>query len=212
MPGTGGVVGRLGWAAQRADARPGRLAHRGVPDLRQSRTGRPAPNGVFPPAADGRAPPGATGAGLEPLYLHRWGCGGVSSAGSPAREIDMAREVFAGDQAGELGQHPRQSRTGDRGRGCRGMGRGGCERHAADLRWLPRRSCPGAPANWFPRRRCSSDPGKRRDLLEKSCGRSGYEASPHIRRREAVSDRQSVLGLLVIPRPALALVQAVVIA
>ena len=72
----------------------------------------------------------------------------------------MVGNILAGDQAGELGQHPGQSRSGDRHHGCRGVGGGGCERHAAHLRWLPRRRCPGDSAN-------------RRDLLEPSCGRPG---------------------------------------
>ena len=66
LPGGRGIAGRLGWTADRADARPGRLAHRAVPDLRQSRTGRAAPDGSFRPAAAGPAPSGTAGAGLEP--------------------------------------------------------------------------------------------------------------------------------------------------
>ena len=96
----------------------------------------------------------------------------------------MVGTILAGDQAGELGQHPGQSRSGDRHRGCRGVGRGGCERHAAHLRWLPRRTCPGASAN-------------RQDLLEQSCGRPGLGDRPRIRHGEAVPGRQSVRD----PRP-----------
>ena len=46
------------------------LAHRAVPDLRQSRAGRAAPDGSFRPAAAGPAPSGTAGAGPEPLLLH----------------------------------------------------------------------------------------------------------------------------------------------
>ena len=102
LPGAGGVAGRLGWAADRTDARPGRLAHRGMPDLRPSRMGRNAPGGVFPPAATGPAATGTAGAGPEPVYLHRRRCGDVSPAGSPPRETDMVRADLAGDQAREL--------------------------------------------------------------------------------------------------------------
>ena len=70
LPGDGGIAGRLGWAADRANARPGRLAHRAVPDLPQSRAGRAAPDGSFRPAAADPAPSGTAGEGLEPLLLH----------------------------------------------------------------------------------------------------------------------------------------------
>ena len=85
VPGTGGVAGRLGWAADRTDVGSGQLACPGLPDLRPARMGRAAPGGVFPPAAVGPAPPGTSGAGTEPLYLPGEGCGGVSPAGRPAR-------------------------------------------------------------------------------------------------------------------------------
>ncbi len=98
----------------------------------------------------------------------------------------MVGNILAGDQAGELGQHPGQSRTGDRHHGCRGVGGGGCERHAAHLRRLPRRRCPGPSAN-------------RRDLLEPSCGRPGLGGQPRIRQGEAVPGRQSARD----PRPVL---------
>ncbi len=97
----------------------------------------------------------------------------------------MVGNILAGDQAGELGQHPGQSRSGDRHHGRRGVGGGGCERHAAHLRWLPRRRCSGTSAN-------------RRDLLEPSCGRPGLGGQPRIRQGEAVPGRQSARD----PRPA----------
>ncbi len=97
----------------------------------------------------------------------------------------MVGSILAGDQAGELGQHPGQSRSGDRRHGCRGVAGGGCERHAAYLRGLPRRRCPGDSAN-------------RRDLLEPSCGRPGLGGQPRIRQGEAVPGRQSARD----PRPA----------
>ena len=151
LPGGGGIAGRLGWTADRADAGPGRLAHRAVPDLRQSRAGRAAPDGSFRPAAAGPSPSGTAGAGLELLLLHGRGCGGLPPTGGPARGIDMVGNILAGDQAGELGQHPGQSRSGDRHHGCRGVGGGGCERHAAHLRWLksplPSHSTSPSPAS-----------------------------------------------------------------
>ena len=199
LPGGGGIAGRLGWTADRADARPGRLAHRAVPDLRQSRAGRAAPDGSFRPAAAGPAPSGTAGAGLEPLLLHGRGCGGLPPTGGPARGIDMVGNILAGDQAGELGQHPGQSRSGDRHHGCRGVGGGGCERHAAHLRWLPRRRCPGASAN-------------RRDLLEPSCGRPGLGERPRIRQGEAVPGRQSARDPRPVPGPTVAVAVVVILA
>ncbi len=108
----------------------------------------------------------------------------------------MAGNILAGDQAGELGEHPGQSRSGDRHRGCRGMGGGGRERHAAHLRWPPRRSCPGDSAN-------------RRDLLKPSCGRPGRPglgSQPRIRQGEAVPGRQSARDLRPVPGPTVAVV------
>ena len=66
------------------------------------------------------------------------------------------------------------------------MGGGGGERHDDYRRWLPRRGC--ADDNWFPCRTC---PGKRRNLLEESCG--GHSDRPHVR-RQAVPYRHSALG------------------
>ena len=113
----------------------------------------------------------------------------------------MVHEVLAGDQVAELGQHPSLSRSGDRHDGCRGVGRGGCERHAAHLRWLPCRICSGDPDNWLPRRTCPDSPDKRRDLLEKSCRRPSHGDRPHICRCEAVPHRHSALSLRVVPGP-----------
>ena len=197
-PVTGGVAGRLGWAADRSDVGTGQLAYPGLPDLRPSRMGRAAPGGVFPPAAVGPAPPGTPGAGPEPLYLPGGGCGGVSPAGRPARGSDMVRLVLAGHQARELGQHPGPSRTGDRRRGCRSVGRGGGERYAAYLPWLPRCVCAGAPAEHGP---CQGRPGQRRDLAEESRGRPGYSGRPGIGRGEVVPGRCAALGLRVVPGP-----------
>ena len=103
----------------------------------------------------------------------------------------MVGNILAGDQAGELGQYQGQSRSGDRHHGCRGVGGGGCERHAAHLRWLPRRRCPGASAN-------------RRDLLEPSCGRPGLGGQPRIRQGEAVPGRQSARDPPPVPGPTVA--------
>ena len=153
LPSARGAASRMEWAADRADARPGQLPYRGVPDLRPSRMGFVAPGGVFPPAAASPASPGTARADPESLYLHRCGCGGVSPAGSPARGMDMGREVLAGDQAGELEQRPGQSGSGGRHRGHRGVGRGRSERQPAHLRRCPRRTCPAGP-------------GTRRDLLK----------------------------------------------
>ena len=176
-----------------------RLAHRAVPDLRQSRAGRAAPDGSFRPAAAGPAPSGTAGAGLEPLLLHGRGCGGLPPTGGPARGIDMVGNILAGDQAGEVGQHPGQSGSGDRHHGCRGVGGGGCERHAAHLRWLPRRRCPGASAN-------------RRDLLEPSCGRPSLGERPRIRQGEAVPGRQSACDPRPVPGPTVAVAVVVILA
>ena len=147
LPGDGGTAGRLGWATDRANTRPGRLARRAVPDLRQSRAGRAAPDGSFRPAAAVPAPSGTAGAGPEPLLLHCCGRGGLPPTGGPARGIDLGGTILAGDQADELGQHPSPSRSGDRYYSCRGMARGGRECHAAHLHWLPSRACPDGPAN-----------------------------------------------------------------
>jgi hypothetical protein len=111
----------------------------------------------------------------------------------------MVGNILAGDQAGEVGQHPGQSGSGDRHHGCRGVGGGGCERHAAHLRWLPRRRCPGASAN-------------RQDLVEPSCGRSGLGERPRIRRGEAVPDRQSAHDPRPVPDPTAAVAVAVILA
>ena len=173
--------------------RPGRLAHRAVPDLRQSRAGGAAPDGSFRPAAAGPAPSGTAGAGLEPLLLHGRGCGGLPPTGGPARGIDMVGNILAGDQAGEVGQHPGQSGSGDRHHGCRGVGGGGRECHATHLRWLPRRRCPGASAN-------------RRDLREPSCGRPGLGDRPRIRQGEAFPGRQSASDPRPVPGPTVAVV------
>ena len=109
-------------------------------------------------------------------------------SGAPSRP---GGNILAGDQAGEPGQHPGQSRSGDRHHGCRGVGSGRCERYAAHLRWLPRRRCPGASAN-------------RRDLLEPSCGRVGLGGEPRIRQGEAVPDRQSTRNPRPVPGPTIA--------
>ena len=103
----------------------------------------------------------------------------------------MVGNILAGDQAGELGQHPGQSRSGDRHHGCRGVGSGGCERHAAHLRWLPRRTCPGASATL-------------RGLLKPSCGHPGHVSRPCIRPGEAVADRQSTRNPRPVPGPTIA--------
>lgn len=102
----------------------------------------------------------------------------------------MVGNILAGDQAGEVGQHPGQSGSGDRHHGCRGVGGGGCERHAAHLRWLPRRRCPGASAN--------------RQDLEPSCGRPSLGGRPRIRQGEAVPGRQSACDPRPVPGPTVA--------
>ena len=112
----------------------------------------------------------------------------------------MVGNILAGDQAGELGQHPGQSRSGDRHHGCRGMGFGGCERHAAHLRWLSRRSCPGDSAN-------------RRDLLlEPPRGRPGLGGQPRIPQGEAVPGRQSVRDPRLVPGPTVVVAVVVILA
>ena len=130
----------------------------------------------------------------------------------------MGGAILAGDQAGELGQHPGQSRSGDRHDGCRGVGRCGCERAAAHIRWLTRRTGPGGPDNWLPRHTDPGRPDQRRDLREESCGRPGHDGCsgqrgcPHIRRCEAVPDLRSALSLRVVPGPALAFAFAFAVA
>ena len=105
----------------------------------------------------------------------------------------MVDNIQPGDQAAELEQHPGQSRSGDRHHGCRGMGRGGRDRYAVHLRWLPRRSGPGASAN-------------RGDLVEPSSGcLSCSERSP-IRRGEVVPGRQSARDPRPVPGPTVAVV------
>lgn len=115
----------------------------------------------------------------------------------------MGRSILAGDHAGEAGQHSGQSWSGDRYDGCRGVGRGGCDRHPARLRWLPRCPCPGGPANWLLRNTCPGRPDKRRDLPEESCGRPGHGDCPHIRRCQAVYGLHSALSVRVVPGPTL---------
>ena len=191
-PVTGGVAGRLGWAADRSDVGTGQLAYPGLPDLRPSRMGRAAPGGVFPPAAVGPAPPGTSGAGPEPLYLPGGGCGGVSPAGRPARGSDMVRLALAGHKACELGQHPGSSWTGDRRRGCRSVGRGGGERYAAYLPWLPRCVCAGAPAEHGP---CQAAP------RPASGPRRGVPRAPRVQRPPRDRARRSRPRPLCSPRP-----------
>jgi len=111
----------------------------------------------------------------------------------------MVGNILAGDRAGKLGQHPGQSRSGDRHHGCRGVGGGGCERDAAHLRWLPRRGCSGVSAN-------------RRDLLEPSCGRPGLGGQPRIRQGEAVPGRQSARDPPPVPGPTVAVAVVVILA
>jgi hypothetical protein len=106
--------------------------------------------------------------------------------------------VLAGHQACELGKHPGRSRTGDRRRGCRTVGRGGRERYAAYLPWLPRCVCAGASAKYGPCQRC---PGQRRDLPEESRGRPGYSRRPGIGRGEVIPCRYAALGLRGVPGP-----------
>ncbi len=111
----------------------------------------------------------------------------------------MVGNILAGDQAGELGQHPGQSWRGDRHHGCRGVGDSGHERHAVHLRWLPRRTWPGASAN-------------RRDLLEPSFGHPGLGGKPRIRQGEAVPGRQSARDTRPVPGPTVAVAVVVILA
>ena len=117
----------------------------------------------------------------------------------------MGRGILAGDQAGELEQYSGQSRPGDRYSGCCGVGRGGCDRHPVHLRWLPRCTCQGGPANWLIHHTCPGDPAKRRDLLGESCGRPGHGDRLHIRRCQAVSGLHSAHGVRVVSDPTVTL-------
>ena len=173
--------------------------------------GRAAPDGSFRPAAAAPAPSGTAGEGPEPLLLHRRGRGSLPPAGGPARGIDLGGTIRAGDQAGELGQHPGPSRTGGRHRGCRAVGRGGRDRHAAHLRRPPRRTCPDGPACRLPRHPSPGRPDQRRDLGE-SYGRPDHGGRSHIRRCEAVPGPYSAPGVRAVPVPAAALARGVEIA
>ena len=77
------------------------------------------------------------------------------------------------------------------------MGRGGCERPAAHLRWLPCGTCPGASANWLPRCTNPDSGAKCRNVLAQSCYRPGHDDRPRILSRKAVLTCQSALGLRV---------------
>jgi hypothetical protein len=97
----------------------------------------------------------------------------------------MVREVLAGDQGSELGQHRSQCRNGNRRHGCRGVGRGGREHPTAHVRSLRPKSCPDS------RQAVLKQFRGHRDHAVRTRGRR------YIRRREVVSDRQSVLSLRV---------------
>jgi hypothetical protein len=116
----------------------------------------------------------------------------------------MGRGILAGDQAGELGHYPGQSRSGDRYDGCCGVGRGGCDRHPVHFRWLSCRTCQGGPANRLPRHTDPASPDRRRDLLEGSCGRPGHGDRPRIGRGQAVSGLHSAHSARVATGPTLA--------
>ena len=159
-------------------------------------------------AAAAPAPSGTARGGPEPLLRHRRGRGGLPPTGGPARGIDLGGTILAGGQPGELGQHPGPSRSGDRHRGCRAVGRGGRDGHAAHLRWPPRRTCPDGPARRLPRRACPGRRDQRRELGE-SYGRSDHGSGPQIRHREAVRGPYSALSLRAVPVPAVALDQGI---
>ena len=110
----------------------------------------------------------------------------------------MVRLALARHKATELGQHPGSSWTGNRRRGCRSVGRGGGERYAAYLPWLPRCVCAGGPAKYG---RCQRRPGRCQDLAEESRGHPGYRRRPRIGCGEVVPGRCSALGLRVVPGP-----------
>jgi hypothetical protein len=123
----------------------------------------------------------------------------------------MVREVLASDRTGELGQHPSQSRNGDRRRGCRDLGGGGRERRAAYLRWLARCSCPAGPASRFTCRLCPDRRDERRDSLKDSCGLPRHGDQLHVGRCEAVPYRHSALAVAAGVEVALALALAFVL-
>jgi hypothetical protein len=85
--------------------------------------------------------------------------------------------------------------------GCRGVGRDGCERHAAHLRGLPRRTRPDAPVNRLLRSKCPCSPDKLRGLLEESRGHGGR---PYVRGGEVIPDCYSARTLRIVPSPAVA--------
>ena len=116
--------------------------------------------------------------------------------------------ILAGDQAGELEQYSGQSRSGDRYGSCRGVGHGGRDRHPVHLRWLPRCTCPGGPADKLPRHTCPASPDRCRYLLEGSCGRPGQSDRLHICRGQAVSRLHSAQCARVVTGPTLALALA----
>jgi hypothetical protein len=109
---------------------------------------------------------------------------------------------------GELGQHPGPSWSHDRHRGCRALGRGGRDRHAAHLRWPPRRTCPDGPASRFPRHTCPCRSAQPRDLGE-CYGRPDHGGRSQIPHYEPVRGPYSALSLRAGPVPAVALAQGV---
>jgi hypothetical protein len=104
--------------------------------------------------------------------------------------VRNTRNVLAGGQAVELGQHPGQSWTSNRHHGCRSVGHSGCERHAARLRRLQRGSRRG-------------DQAKHQDPRKQSGGAPRQSGGPHHRShvglREPFPDRQAVSGVYVAP-------------
>jgi len=120
----------------------------------------------------------------------------------------VGRAVLAGDQVGELGQHPSPPRSGHRHHGRGGLGRDSCERHAAYLRW-PRCSGPGNPADGLLCHACPGSSDKRRDFLQESCGHCDHGGRPHIRRREAIPEDYSAVSQRVVSGPAFAVARDV---
>jgi hypothetical protein len=125
--------------------------------------------------------------------------------GGPARGIDVARSTFPGGQVDELGKHPRQSRSGGRHHGCRGMDRGCGQRSAADLRRLPSGTGPAISANWLPGRTGPGSSVIGRDLLAPSRDRPGHANRPGIRLCPAVPHCRSAVRQRVVAGPTVAI-------
>jgi hypothetical protein len=121
----------------------------------------------------------------------------------------MVYEVLASDQACELGQHPGQSRTGDRRYGGDDVGRRGGERRAAHPGWF---SCRLGPASWPVRPPRPHQPVSGRDLFGPSCGRPERGDHLYVRCGQAARDAFAPRQRRVIPAATITVVRGAAIA